>query len=193
MRFFVLLFLWLSVVSAPAAAQIYKCPDPSGRTVIQQMPCEGGKTLDVRPASGPADARAAAKARGDLERMKWDNEVALAINMRKPLVGMTRSQVDRALGPPKKVNASNIQGVLYDQVIYETPHETWYVYTRDEVVTSIQHQPGIPVGRRAQVGERCPSAKEIRDAEVSASSIALSTEERVERQKAIAQMRACGR
>ena len=36
----------------PATAQVYKCPDASGRTVIQQIPCAGGKSLDVKPASG---------------------------------------------------------------------------------------------------------------------------------------------
>lgn len=33
-------------------AQIYRCPDAGGRTVIQQLPCAGGQTLDVRPATG---------------------------------------------------------------------------------------------------------------------------------------------
>lgn len=44
------------LLAAPAMAQIYKCPDASGRTVIQQLPCEGGKALDVKPASGHAPA-----------------------------------------------------------------------------------------------------------------------------------------
>lgn len=51
------------MLTAPAMAQIYKCPDADGRTVIQQQPCAGGKTLDVRPASGPAQPQAAT--RGD--------------------------------------------------------------------------------------------------------------------------------
>ena len=41
---------------APAMAQVYKCPDAGGRTVIQQIPCAGGKELDVRPASGRTTA-----------------------------------------------------------------------------------------------------------------------------------------
>lgn len=47
-----LLMLAASLACAPAMAQIYKCPDASGRTVVQQMPCAGGKQLEVRPASG---------------------------------------------------------------------------------------------------------------------------------------------
>ena len=46
------LILALLPLTTPAMAQIYKCPDASGRTVIQQMPCAGGKTMDVKPASG---------------------------------------------------------------------------------------------------------------------------------------------
>lgn len=52
--------LLLSLVAvaacASAQAQIYKCPDASGRTVIQQMPCMDGVELDVRPASGASRA-----------------------------------------------------------------------------------------------------------------------------------------
>ena len=44
------------VACAPAMAQIYKCPDASGRAVIQQMPCTNGKKLEVKPASGQAQA-----------------------------------------------------------------------------------------------------------------------------------------
>lgn len=180
-------------LAAPAMAQIYKCPDASGRTVIQQLPCAGGKVLEVKPASGHADAQAAADARDDLARMKWENDVAAAINTHKPLVGMTRAQADQALGAPTKVNASDVQGVLHDQVIYELADATWYVYTKDGVVTSVQHRPGPPVGAPQRTAQRCPTSKEIRDAEVSAGSIALSVDERVAHQRAIAQMRACGR
>ena len=33
--------------SASASAHVYKCPDASGRTVIQQMPCTGGEKMKV--------------------------------------------------------------------------------------------------------------------------------------------------
>ena len=47
--------------SASASAQVYKCPDASGRTVIQQIPCAGGAhvrkvrtyTLLHRPRAKP--------------------------------------------------------------------------------------------------------------------------------------------
>ena len=48
---------WAALTAATgASAQVYKCPDASGRTVIQQIPCAGGKAIDVRPASGRASA-----------------------------------------------------------------------------------------------------------------------------------------
>lgn len=47
---------------APAMAQVYKCPDAGGRTVIQQVPCAGGKELSVKPASGHAATMTAAPA-----------------------------------------------------------------------------------------------------------------------------------
>jgi len=44
----------LLLSTAPALAQVYKCPDAGGRTVIQQMPCAGGSEMNVKPASGRA-------------------------------------------------------------------------------------------------------------------------------------------
>lgn len=161
---------------APVQAQIYKCPGPGGRTVIQQLPCVGGQKMDVRPASGhapaaPAGATGAAVSDGQarLEKLKRDNEMAAAIRRREPLVGMTRKQLDEAMGLPTKVNANNYQGVQQEQNIYERPDATWYVYTRNGVVESIQHRPGAPIGQEWR--PPCPSAREVRDAEVSASSL----------------------
>lgn len=48
--------LALTAACMPAMAQVYRCPDASGRTVIQQMPCAGGKEMAVKPASGHAAA-----------------------------------------------------------------------------------------------------------------------------------------
>lgn len=39
-------------ISGAASAQVYKCPDASGRTVMQQTPCAGGQKVIVQPASG---------------------------------------------------------------------------------------------------------------------------------------------
>lgn len=41
-------------LAVPAAAQIYQCPDVSGRTVIQQAPCIDGQEMNVRSFGGHA-------------------------------------------------------------------------------------------------------------------------------------------
>ncbi len=46
-----------TLLVTPTFAQIYRCPDASGRTVIQQHACAGGKEMDVKPASGRAGAK----------------------------------------------------------------------------------------------------------------------------------------
>lgn len=43
-----------------ASAQVYKCPDATGRLQFQQTPCaNGGGKVDVRPASGSASPMSA--------------------------------------------------------------------------------------------------------------------------------------
>ena len=53
--------VWMAC--APAQAQVYKCKDAGGRTVMQQTPCAGGagQKLDVRPASGHQSGGGAAR------------------------------------------------------------------------------------------------------------------------------------
>ena len=55
---FVLSFL---AAASSATAQVYKCPDASGRLQFQQTPCVGsaGGKVEVRPASGSAPAGSA--------------------------------------------------------------------------------------------------------------------------------------
>ena len=176
----------------PAAAQVYRCPDAAGRTVIQQMPCDGGKEINVRPSRGtaapiPADT---GDAQGRLEKMKRDNETAAAIRRREPLIGMTLDQLRSAMGAPNKVNAANYSGTRKDQFIYYRGDGTWYVYTTNDVVESIQREAPTP-GTQPQAAVRCATSREIRDAEVSASSMTLGEQERRERMKAIDDMRAC--
>lgn len=55
------LFASLIIASTAAGAiEVYKCPDPNGRLVLQQTPCEGGQVIVVNvppPASGPVGLR----------------------------------------------------------------------------------------------------------------------------------------
>ncbi|RYF58458.1 MAG: DUF4124 domain-containing protein, partial [Comamonadaceae bacterium] len=54
-----LLLLPMVFAAASASAQIYKCPDASGRLLLQQTPCSGGRQASIRPASGEAPTAAA--------------------------------------------------------------------------------------------------------------------------------------
>lgn len=184
----------LAALCAPAWA-INKCTGPDGKMTYQDAPCmAGGVKLDVRPASGHVSAAAQGEARARVDRLKRETDMAEAIRTQKPLVGMTMAQLQEAMGPATKVNADNYNGTLRDQVIYEHPQETWYVYTRNGVVESIQHRPGSPIGAApARATGPCPTSHEINNAITSASSITLSESERVERWRAIRAMQSCGK
>jgi len=178
----------------PPAWAINKCTGADGKVVFQDLPCAGrGEKIEVRPASGYADEQNAQDAKAVVQKLQADNQMAEAIRTHEPLVGMTRAQLREAMGMPTKVNANNYGGVQDEQVIYERPNETWYVYTRAGVVTSIQHRPGPSTGARTRGPERrCPTQHEIKDAITSASSIALSVEEKEARWRVIREMQVCG-
>lgn len=189
----VIFFLALSVNFKEAQA-INKCIGADGKVAFQDAPCTGnGEKMDVRPASGHSAPAAAGEAQGRLDKLKSDNLMSEAIRTRRPLVGMTLTQLQDAMGTPTKVNADNYNGAQREQVVYERPHETWLVYTRSGMVESIQHRPGALVGSTpARNSGPCPSQHDIRNAITSASSMMLSEAERVERWKSIRAMQVCG-
>lgn len=180
-------------VASPVWA-INKCT-VDGKTVFQDTPCAGkGEALTVRPASGHSNAstvESAAKTKRDIASIEWRSKINAAISRSEPLVGMTRAELDKAMGTPTKLNANNYDGRLKDQIIYDRPRQSWYVYTEDGVVTSIQHRPSMT--RDVAQTVKCPSPMEIRSMETSASSITLSEAERVERLKQIGEAKKCGR
>lgn len=182
----------LATLCAPVWA-INKCMGVDGKTVFQDTPCVGaGTTLDVRPASGHPPAAVQGEAQARVEKMKRDTTMAEAIRLEKPLVGMTLAQLQQAMGTATKVNANNYNGTLKNQMIYERPQETWYVYTLNDVVDSIQNRPGAPIGwATTHTAVQCPSPHEINNAITSASSITLSESERTERWRAIRVMQSC--
>lgn len=182
----------LLLVAAPAWA-INKCTNANGKVSFQDAPCAGqGEKIEVRPASGHADPAKQGDALAQRDKIKADNAMAEAIRTHKPLVGMTAAQLQESMGTPTRVNASNYNGVLHDQLIYERPGETWYVYTRNGRVEAFQHTPAINGTARAPSGP-CPTAHEIRSAEISATSMTVGDAERAERLRAVTEMRKCGR
>ncbi|MFN3495365.1 MAG: hypothetical protein ACK40L_12740 [Hydrogenophaga sp.] len=176
---------------------VNKCTGPDGKVVFQDARCEGkGETLNIRPSSGAAPTGSSvsapeirAKRQAEIDGIHRRSDIRAAIERGEPMVGMTRAQLEQALGAPNLVNANNYGGVLKDQIIYDRPGQSWYVYTENGVVTSIQHRPSE--SRAAAV--RCPSPQEIRSMETSASSITLGERERVERLRQIGEAKRCGR
>jgi hypothetical protein len=184
----------VALAVSPAWA-VNKCTGPDGQITFQDAPCAGkGEALTVRPASGHANessAASAARTRADIAAIEWRSQTAGAIARGEPLVGMTRAELDQAMGTPTLVNANNYAGVQQDQVIYERPGVTWLVYTKAGKVTDIQKRPSINASSGPSV--LCPTPFEIRNMQVSASSNTLGDRERAERQKQITEAMRCGR
>lgn len=188
-----IILIALYAINTTAMAQ-FKC-ESGGKAVYQDMPCaDKGGAIKLMPGSGHADAAtgdAVAKSKKMVVDINWRSKVNEAIATGRPLVGMTRAELDQAMGAPTKVNASNYSGVLKDQLIYRQPSQTWYVYTEQGLVTSIQNVPEANNNAVASKGP-CLSPHMIKDMETSASSISLSSAERVERLKQISEARKCG-
>ena len=175
---------------------VNKCTGADGKVSYQEAPCAGnGQTLNVRTTSSTAAANSQSEAQARLSKLKRNNAMAEAIRTHRPIVGMTMAELEKAMGPATKINADNYNGTRRDQVIYERTNETWYVYTTNGQVESVQHRPGAPVGASTTVSQpgRCPSSVEINNAITAASSMTVSDMERAERWKAIRQMQACGK
>ena len=190
-------FLIAALLAAPAGA-VNKCTGPDGKVSFQDKMCDYGtaETLKIRPVSSVStnSAAVANDPNASLQKLKRDNDIAEAIRIHKPLVGMTVAQLQEAMGRPTKVNGANYSGNQSDQLIYERPQETWYVYPRNGFVESVQHRPGAPIGARtARAAPRCPAPNEIKNAITSANSMTISEAERVERWKSIKAMQTCGK
>lgn len=188
------LILILSVLTLNAAWAINKCATQGGGYVFQDLPCIGkGETIKVMPGSGMSDAGTAdaiAKSKKMVTDVNWRSKVQEAILSHYPLIGMTRSELDQAMGTPTTVNASNYSGVLKDQIIYRQPRQTWYVYTEQGLVTSIQN---TPEANNSATTKPCLAPYVIKEMETSASSILLGDAERAERLKQIGEAKKCGR
>jgi len=129
--------LTLVLCSAGTWAQVYKCPDASGRLSLQQTPCAGGAKLDVRPASGlapspnavpeaaaaaPAAAAPAAKktytdqlAEEREQRERWQrlNNARLAVDRERRVC--EREQQEFA--SQKRLSNNNLAGAARDSAI----------------------------------------------------------------------------
>ncbi len=180
-------FAFLLAGTQPAQAQVYKCPDASGRTVIQQAPCMDGQKLDVKPAMGHDNAQNARAAKDRTARQGNAQDILVAISEGRPAIGMTEDQLRSALGHPTRINRTNHQGRTSDQWVYRRGDEPLYVYVRDGTVSAFQTTEVVSSGDTRQ----CPSAMDIRNLETSASSVTISDEKRRALQRQVREAKAC--
>lgn len=182
----------MAALSGAATAQVYRCPDASGRTLIQQVPCMGGERMNVAPASGHVDPQSESDGQRRLQKMKADNAMAEAIRRGIPVSGMTREQLRRTMGSlPDVVNPSDYDGMIKEQLVYYRSDATWYVYLTNGIVDAVQQRSASPGMAPAPRAGRCPTPHEIRNAEVSASSRSLSPEQARGLWRKVEDMRAC--
>jgi hypothetical protein len=170
--------------AAPSWA-LFKCV-VDGKTAYQERPCDG--------AAAQTQMREVAKPEPPGQANGLPAALQAAINAgivgSYPVRGMNAQQLQSALGSPSRVNASDYASGFQEQRIYERSNGTFYVYTENGIVTSSQFTEAI----RPQViqsARSCPGAFEIKNAEVSANSIALNEAQRREKLAIVQNMREC--
>lgn len=182
----------LALAASLPAHAVNKCTGADGRVQYQEQPCEGGKTVDLSSA-GRADPAAVNSARDAIATASWRSTVNQAIVRGEPLVGMTEAELSQAMGAPDRANLGNYGGVQSHQLIYDRGTRTWFVYTRNGAVSSIQNTERIGGPERPRPTQPCPSPLAIRNMETSASSRSLREAEQVEMLRTIREIRArCG-
>ena len=178
----------LITVTAPALAQ-YKCLGPGGETSFQQTPCpagQAGQKLRITVSPSIEDGRP--------QRIKQ------AIAERRVVLGLSRQELNRVMrGPPDTVNSSIHSSGRHDQLIYRQDGRTLYVYTENDVVTSVQDTEGarvrVPVQTYSPPVRQCPSDAEIRNIEMDRSKIQNRDNDRLQAELArqLGEAQACRR
>jgi hypothetical protein len=179
------------LMAAPSAWAINKCTQPDGRVVYQEAACEGGRKVDVSAAGRGTTAGGAKHWSAELAAVDHRIRVREAINRGEPVVGMSEAELQQAMGAPTRANLGDYEGQRNDQLIYERPGRTWYVYVQDGRVRSVQ--TSLSGRRGAPAQEHCPAPLTLRNMETSAASRSLGDEERAERLREIGEIRQrCG-
>ena len=178
--------LAIILVSAPCYAQ-YKCKLTDGAINFQDTPCPSGQkseklSIQIQP-SQPTSERPI--------------EVRQAMAARRAVIGMTRGELERSIGPPSKINAAQYGAESKDQLIYYTDDRTIYIYTTDGVVTAIENTAGgAPKVYSTPPAplKSCPSKKDIWEIEIEINKLQNRGNERlqVELYKQLREAKACG-
>lgn len=176
------------LLASPCVLAQYKCKSADGAVAFQQTPCASHEQQErlrkLAPSQAPETAaesslRSTEAQLNQLKLLESERRLRIreAINMGRPMVGMTRVELDQSLGNPDRINAAQYGASLQDQLIYYRNGRTIYVYTKDGIVTSIQDHGGV-IGEKVQ--KPCPSSREIRDIEIDISKISNRDNQRLQ-------------
>ena len=179
----------LLLASSVAAQPVYRCNGPNSQAVFQQSPCGGdsaGKQIVLNSnvmESNPAGDR------GLRLQAERDQRIRRLVGAGQIATGMTESELVAAWGRATSINTDLYAGgKTSKQWIYQRAGgNTQYVYTDGTYVTAIQDRPSTP---RIEAS-RCYSPTEIRNEQVSASSITVDSNQQREMRKKIDRMRPC--
>jgi len=164
--------LSLLALSLPAAAQ-FRCRAPDGSISFQQNPCPNGhgqQKLDMR-VDQPAAAATSPDYSSPLSELERQRKVREAIMAGRPMVSMTRAELDSAMGSPLRSSSGQVGPDSTDQLYYQRGGRGFYVSLRNGLVVAFDDVDPLPA-RAAQAGKPCPSAREIRDIEIDISKLA---------------------
>lgn len=177
----------LSALAACGAMAVTKCVGTGGAVHYTDGACPAGSTgkavAIVANTTGQAEDRPV--------------HIRAAVAARRPVVGMTVDELERAMGRPDKVNAAQYGAEIKDQLIYYTDNRTIYVYVTNGLVTAIQNtdggRPRHAVSTYATPGRACPSPRDIRNIEFELSKLENRDRPQVlaELHRQLADARAC--
>lgn len=165
--------LSLLALSLPATAQ-YRCRAPDGSTSFQQNPCpegHGQQRLDVRVDQAAQTVKSQDYS-GQLSELERQRKIREAVAAGRPMVTMTRAELDAAMGLPVRSSSGQLGADSTDQLQYQRFGRSIYVSLRNGVVVAFDDvEPPAP--RASQSSSKpCPSAREIRDIEIDISKLA---------------------
>jgi|TARA_Y100001001_G_scaffold129334_1_gene128415 hypothetical protein len=151
------LMLTLSVLAAPAQAQVFRC-EQDGNTVFSDQPCgEDAESVELRdnriggsfdqnlPAPEPPDSEEQAE-ESEPEEQAGTCRFINSTDLRRYLVreqvvrGMTREHVRRAFGNPPETYTKPQEVWIYQTRYYGALYELTYVYFRDGCVERVEYR-----------------------------------------------------
>jgi hypothetical protein len=196
--FMVLVLCGGVLANMPASAQ-FKCRQPDGSTAYQQTPCAGNQSEQrigapaspsVNALPDPAAKEAQAKVKAQAAEADRRLRIRSAIESRRPAVGMTRQELELAMGRPTRLNTDTSTQGVREQWVYQGQNQTLYVYTDGREVTSFSQRDDFAgAAKKAE----CPTAAQIRDLEIEASKFMNRGDERKQADigKKLEKARAC--